>query len=307
MQEIPPSSYPDQTSYGGIKHYNYFYDMMVRSRACDGHPYAHNRVWQQRYRVLRQWIARLGLERGLALEVGCGMGTLQNEVARYIGVDLVPTSAFHIRKPFAACSGTHLPFLDNTFDAVWSIWVLEHVYDPQAMLAEMRRVTRPGGSVFICAVDGVGSWASQGLRVRPFRDLSWTQRIKKVLLPLRTFSISRMLFVIPGRLRELADYLRSRQPTRLRYSRLQPNYDIYWESDADACVSLSAYSMMLYFLSRGDQAVFPYTQLLRGLLLRDEPQAYIVRKAQSDHHSRANPPTSGATLSDSIDGTSSNL
>jgi hypothetical protein len=35
---------------------------------------------------------------------------------------------------------------------------------------------------------------------------------------------------------------------------------------------------MLYFLSRGDEPIFPYTRLVRGLLLRNEPQAYIVRK-----------------------------
>jgi SAM-dependent methyltransferase len=278
QQETPRTEPHAPTSYGGVAHYDYFQDMMVRLKAYEGHPYAHNRAWQQKYRALRQWIAALRLENGLALEVGSGMGLLQNELERYIGVDLVPTSALHVHKPFAACSGTHLPFPDNTFDAVWSIWVLEHVYDPQAMLAEMRRVTRPGGAIFLAAADDVGPWAAQGLRVRPFRDLAWPQRIAKALLPLRTFFASRALFTLPGRLRELAAYQQHRTPTTLRYARLQPNYETYWESDADACVSLSAYSIMLYFLSRGDEPFFSYTRLLRGLLLRDEPQAYIVRK-----------------------------
>jgi SAM-dependent methyltransferase len=279
QQETPRTEQHAPTSYGGATHYTYFQDMMVRLKAYEGHPYAHNPVWQQKYRALRQWITDLGLENGLALEVGSGMGLLQNELERYIGVDLAPTSALHLHKPFAACSGTHLPFPDNTFDAVWSIWVLEHVYDPQAMLAEMRRVTKSGGTVFLCSANGVGTWAAQGLRVRPFRDLNWSQRAKKVVLPFRTFFITRALLALPGRLRELAAYRRHRKPTTLRYGRLQPNYETYWESDADACVSLSAYSIMLYFLSRGDEPVFPYTRLVRGLLLRNEPQAYIVRKA----------------------------
>jgi hypothetical protein len=41
--------------------------------------------------------------------------------------------------------GEHLPFLDNTFDAVISIAVLEHVRDPMRCANEISRVLRPGG------------------------------------------------------------------------------------------------------------------------------------------------------------------
>lgn len=43
--------------------------------------------------------------------------------------------------------GRTLPWPDATFDVVWSNSVLEHVRDPAAVLAETRRVLRPGGAM----------------------------------------------------------------------------------------------------------------------------------------------------------------
>ncbi|WP_298859452.1 class I SAM-dependent methyltransferase [uncultured Sulfitobacter sp.] len=43
-----------------------------------------------------------------------------------------------------------LPYEDQSFDVVMAAHVLEHLPDPQRALAEMVRVLRPGGMVFIC-------------------------------------------------------------------------------------------------------------------------------------------------------------
>lgn len=45
--------------------------------------------------------------------------------------------------------GEPLPFADGEFDLVVSSYVLEHVDEPEAVAAELARVTRPGG--WICA------------------------------------------------------------------------------------------------------------------------------------------------------------
>jgi ubiquinone/menaquinone biosynthesis C-methylase UbiE len=45
----------------------------------------------------------------------------------------------------AVFDGVHLPFPDQSFDAVVSNWVMEHVQEPLPHLKEVRRVLRQGG------------------------------------------------------------------------------------------------------------------------------------------------------------------
>jgi demethylmenaquinone methyltransferase / 2-methoxy-6-polyprenyl-1,4-benzoquinol methylase len=52
--------------------------------------------------------------------------------------------------PFTAGDGTRLPFADDTFDAVTISFGLRNIVDPVKGLAEMRRVTRPGGRLVVC-------------------------------------------------------------------------------------------------------------------------------------------------------------
>ena len=52
--------------------------------------------------------------------------------------------------PFTAGDGTRLPFRDATFDAVTISFGLRNIVDPRAGLAEMRRVTKPGGRLVVC-------------------------------------------------------------------------------------------------------------------------------------------------------------
>lgn len=51
---------------------------------------------------------------------------------------------------FVAGDATQLPFADATFDAVTISFGLRNVNPPAAGLAEMLRVTRPGGRIVVC-------------------------------------------------------------------------------------------------------------------------------------------------------------
>jgi ubiquinone/menaquinone biosynthesis C-methylase UbiE len=88
------------------------------------------------------------------LDVGAGAGDdlralaeLVSPGGRVVGVDLNPTSAEVQRAD--ACA---LPFADGTFDACRCDRTLQHVADPQKALAEMVRVTKPGGTVVVSEV-----------------------------------------------------------------------------------------------------------------------------------------------------------
>lgn len=53
---------------------------------------------------------------------------------------------------FVAGDALALPFADETFDAVTISFGIRNVHDTARALAELRRVTRPGGRILVCEV-----------------------------------------------------------------------------------------------------------------------------------------------------------
>lgn len=86
------------------------------------------------------------------LDLGCGRGGLIEklgpEVGQPVGCDPDRRSLAEHRSPDTrrVCAPAEvLPFADATFDLVIASWLLEHLSHPQAVLAEVARVLRPGG------------------------------------------------------------------------------------------------------------------------------------------------------------------
>lgn len=91
---------------------------------------------------------------GDVLECGCGTGLLLERFAGFArcakGVDLSPGMLAHARArglDAAEASVTEIPFESETFDVTCAFKVLAHVPEVGRALAEMARVTRPGGVV----------------------------------------------------------------------------------------------------------------------------------------------------------------
>lgn len=88
------------------------------------------------------------------LEAGCGTGLLLEQAARIgshaAGIDLSAGMLGKARErglDVAQGSITALPVPDASFDVVYSVKVLAHIEDIRTALAEMARVTAPGGVV----------------------------------------------------------------------------------------------------------------------------------------------------------------
>jgi len=88
------------------------------------------------------------------LECGCGTGLILERLDRFArraaGIDLSPGMLELARSrglEVKEGSVTDLPFEDATFDVTCSFKVLAHVPDIGRALAEMARVTRPGGVI----------------------------------------------------------------------------------------------------------------------------------------------------------------
>jgi SAM-dependent methyltransferase len=63
-------------------------------------------------------------------------------------VQVIGTDIYHSPHIALIADGHRLPFADQSVDAVWIQAVLEHVLDPQQVVAEIHRVLRPDGLVF---------------------------------------------------------------------------------------------------------------------------------------------------------------
>jgi SAM-dependent methyltransferase len=99
------------------------------------------------------------------LDVGGGAGyfrqAFQDAGARYLWVeaDTSELTARGVMEPGAVLgSALALPFRDGALDVCYSSNVLEHVADPWLMAAEMIRVTRPGGLIFLTFTNWLSPW-----------------------------------------------------------------------------------------------------------------------------------------------------
>lgn len=96
------------------------------------------------------------------LEVGCGMGThaemLARTGARLTAIDLTERAidvtkrrfeVFGLKGTIQRADAENLPFSDGSFDQVWSWGVIHHSHRFESCLSEIGRVLRPGGRLML--------------------------------------------------------------------------------------------------------------------------------------------------------------
>jgi 2-polyprenyl-3-methyl-5-hydroxy-6-metoxy-1,4-benzoquinol methylase len=140
--------------------------------------------------VLEHALGRTDLAGLSALDVGCSAGFIADELAaagaRTTGVDIDEPGLTRARERFGdhvdfrLARGEDLPLGDDSVDVVVLNHIYEHVVDPAAVLADIHRVLRPGGALYL----GLGhrwqviephhrlpflSWLPQGLADRYLR------------------------------------------------------------------------------------------------------------------------------------------
>jgi SAM-dependent methyltransferase len=100
------------------------------------------------------------------LDAGCGTGRFGTVFTRrgslVVGVDpdagMVAIARSRLAGRCVRGASEDLPFPAETFDLTVAVTVLEFVTDPAAAVAELARVTRPGGRILIGALNPRSPW-----------------------------------------------------------------------------------------------------------------------------------------------------
>lgn len=169
------------------------------------------------------------------LDVGCGVGqvvrTLADQGIDAHGVDVASANIERSRLLTDRCrlyDGRRLPFPNAHFDATGALNVLEHVEEPEAFLAELVRVTRPGGRVVVSSPNF--------LRILGWRD--YHPRMRGIRNKLRN------LLALIDRRRRMRH-----APDTIRFERMTPIVKEPFTPDDDAIVCTNALDMA-FFLRR---------------------------------------------------------
>ena len=103
-------------------------------------------------------ISFLPMSEGRVLDLGCAFGFTTLKLARKgyttVGVDnseryIAWAKRRHPKGTYLRVSAESLPFEDESFDAILFLDVLEHVVDQKAVISEIQRVLKPGGTLIL--------------------------------------------------------------------------------------------------------------------------------------------------------------
>ena len=133
-------------------------------------------------------LARYSSPGARVLELGCGSGIFVGELADAgfdssgldISADAVHFGQLQGVRNLAVLAGHRIDFPDDTFDAVLSLDVIEHLEHEEWALKEIERVVKPGGLVVIMAPAYKFLWGLQDEVAHHYRRYTMRALVKKV-------------------------------------------------------------------------------------------------------------------------------
>lgn len=91
--------------------------------------------------------------RGMFLDVGCGIKPYEKIFGKYVdkyyGIEYSPESGYRGNRADVAADAGEMPFADESFDTILCTEVMEHVMNPEKVIAEIARILRPDGVAIV--------------------------------------------------------------------------------------------------------------------------------------------------------------
>lgn len=122
-------------------------------------------LYPSRYYFLRKLMKASSKEK-IIVNLGSGYTDLRED---FINIDLIPYQPVNL-----VCDISDLPLKDESVDQILNIAVLEHVPNPQKVIAEIHRVLKPGGKL-LCEIPFM-----QGFHASPYDFQRYTYEGMKV-------------------------------------------------------------------------------------------------------------------------------
>jgi len=133
-----------------------FKPIPVRAPSSSWVLYALRRSLDLQFQTIVEFLRpAMGKLKGRVLDVGAGQSPWKEWLspdAMYVGLDIENAGEFGMsqeREGITYYDGRSIPFADSSFDAVMCIEVLEHAEDPDALVAEISRCLRHGGTLLL--------------------------------------------------------------------------------------------------------------------------------------------------------------
>ncbi|HTR83502.1 MAG TPA: class I SAM-dependent methyltransferase [Reyranella sp.] len=196
------------------------------------------------------------------VEIGCGLGHLHTCHPNWQGFEYADTAVALGKTTYGEtlniveADARNLPLEPNSVDFLFTFDALEHIPNVEQAFAEIERIMKPGGIAMLVPAWNCRSWTVKKLQMRPYAELTPSEKIGKFLIPLRDHIAFRLLCNLPGRaLRELRLLFGAAVP--LDYTPLTPDTTLWYRydrgADDDAFISMDAHAAIAYFRARGWQ------------------------------------------------------
>ena len=143
------------------------------------------------YKMVANALDDSGVTSGKLLDIGCGAGNLyryvRDRVSSYVGVDLVRYDGFPAAAEWVEANLDQLPLpLDSgCADTVVAVETIEHLENPHALMRELVRLTKSGGTVIVTTPNQLSLLSKMTLllknRFSAFQDVDYPAHITALL------------------------------------------------------------------------------------------------------------------------------